>query len=306
MNLALLDAFAAVMQTGSTTRAAELLGISQPAVSRALMRLEDTTRLKLFERSGPRLVPTLEAELLFRELNAAQIGLDRLRQAVVRLREVGSGSLRIASSAALGLTFVPQAINRFLRKRPAVSITFEIAGSSRVRDLVSSGVFDVGLCADEIDTSNLITEHFAAGVGVCVMRKEHRLATKDIIVPEDLNEERLVALAPEDRARKQIEAVFSTAGVSPRIAVETQFSATVSQLVQEGVGVGIVNSLSLFSSEVAYPDILARRLKPAVEFNVLLVSSPQRARSQVSEDFVQSLSTERDNLLRLCAERLGS
>ena len=55
MNLTLIEAFGAVMKTGSTTAAAELMHVSQPAISRSLKRLEDTTKLKLFERSGPRL-----------------------------------------------------------------------------------------------------------------------------------------------------------------------------------------------------------------------------------------------------------
>jgi len=58
MYLALIEAFSAVMKTGSTTRAAALMQISQPAVSHSVRRLEDTTKLKLFERSGPRLIPT--------------------------------------------------------------------------------------------------------------------------------------------------------------------------------------------------------------------------------------------------------
>lgn len=108
MNLALLDTFAAVMTTGSATAAPALLRVSQPAVSRALRRLEDTTRLRLFERHGKRLIPTPEARLLHAEIIAAQTGLDRVRQAAARLAELGTGVLRVGSSAALGLHLMPR------------------------------------------------------------------------------------------------------------------------------------------------------------------------------------------------------
>ena len=118
-------------------------------------RLEDTTKLKLFERSGPRLIPTPEATLLYQEILATHVGPERLRQSVTRMREVGTGSLKIACSAAVGLTFLPAVIQDFLRARDSVQITFDISGSSNVRNLVSSGLFDLGLCADEIDTTHL-------------------------------------------------------------------------------------------------------------------------------------------------------
>jgi DNA-binding transcriptional LysR family regulator len=301
MNLALIEIFSAVMKTGSTTRAALLLGISQPGVSRGLKRLEDTTKLKLFERSGPRLAATPEALLLYREVQAAHVGLDRLRQAATRIREVGTGSLKVASSAALGLSFMPRVIAKYLKRRPAVSITFEIAGSSAVRDLVASGLFDLGLCADEIDTTNLVAEPFIESYGVCVFRQGHPLEQKRIVTPADLQQERLICLAPEDTARKQLDRHLVSAGVSPRMIVETQFSATVCQLAIEGVGVGVANVLSYVSEGYEKAGLIARPLAPAVNFVTLQIVPPQRARSRLVDEFAAELSQERDRLLQECS-----
>lgn len=300
MNLALIEIFGAVMKTGSTTRAAALLGISQPGVSRGLKRLEDTTKLKLFERSGPRLTATPEAFLLYQEILSAHAGLDRLRQAVVRIREVGTGSLKIASSAALGLSFVPSVIAKFLRRRPSVTITFEIAGSSAVRDLVASGLFDFGLCADEIDTTNLVAQRFIESYGVCVFRKGHELERARIVRPHDLRQESLICLSPEDTARKQLDRHLHAAGVSPRMIVETQFSATVCQLALEGVGVGVANVLSYVSDGFEKAGLIARPLVPAVHFISLQILPPQRARSRLVDEFAAHLSDARHELLREC------
>ncbi|PKA44851.1 LysR substrate-binding domain-containing protein [Rhizobium sullae] len=301
MNLALIEIFSAVMKTGSTTRAADLLGISQPGVSRGLKRLEDTTKLKLFERSGPRLTATPEALLLYREVQAAHAGLDRLKQAAARIREVGTGSLKVASSAALGLSFMPRVIAKYLKHRPAVSITFEIAGSSAVRDLVASGLFDFGLCADEIDTTNLVAEPFIESYGVCVFRKGHALESKRIVSPLDLERERLICLAPEDTARKQLDRHLAAQGVSPRMIVETQFSATVCQLAIEGVGVGVANVLSYVSEGYEKAGLVARPLLPAVTFVTLQILPPQRARSRLVDEFAADLMQERDQLLQECS-----
>ncbi|CCV08416.1 Transcriptional regulator, LysR family [Mesorhizobium metallidurans STM 2683] len=300
MNLALIEIFSAVMKTGSTTRAAALLGISQPGVSRGLRRLEDTTKLKLFERSGPRLNATPEALLLYREVQAAHAGLDRLRQAAARIREVGTGSLKVASSAALGLSFMPRVIAKYLKRRPDVPITFEIASSLAVRDLVTSGLFDFGLCANEIDITNLVAEPFIESYGVCVFRQDHALAGKRFVGPHDLQQERLICLAPEDTARKQLDRHLVAADVSPRMIVETQFSATVCQLAIEGAGVGVANVLSYVSEGYEKAGLVARPLIPTVKFITLQILPPQRARSRLVDEFSADLVQERDKLVEEC------
>lgn len=305
MNLSLIEAFNAVMKTGSTTGAANVLGISQPAISRSLKRLEDTTKLKLFERSGPRLTPTPEAHLLHREILDTYVGLDRLRQTVARIRSAGTGALRLASSAALGLTFVPAVLKPFLAKRPDVSVTFEIANSATVRNLVASGTHDIGLCADEVDASNLVVEPFVTTRGVCVMRAEHPLARRETITADMLAGEVLISLAPDDTARRRFDEALSAAGVRPHIAVETQFAATVCELTALGMGVGLSNSLSYLSGRYEATGLVARAFEPAIPFRSLMILPPHRARSRLVDELVTLLGQERDLMEEACAARFG-
>lgn len=305
MNLSLIESFSAVMKTGSTTQAASLLGISQPAISRSLKRLEDTTKLKLFERSGPRLTPTPEAQLLYREIIDTHVGLDRLRQAVARIRSVGTGSLRIASSAALGLSFVPRVLKLFLERRPEVSVTFEIANSAAVRNLVASGTHDIGLCADEIDRANLVCEPFVETAGVCVMPAGHRLAAVSVVTPDLLDGLPIISLSPDDTARKQFDRSMLQAGAVPRITVETQFAATICQLALEGVGLGLTNSLTFVSGDYTAQGLVARPYRPRIAFRSLMILPPHRARSRLIDELVALLARERDQLLSSCAAQFG-
>lgn len=305
MNLTLIEAFNAVMKTGSTTGAASVLGISQPAISRSLKRLEDTTKLKLFERSGPRLIPTPEAHLLHREILDTYVGLDRLRQTVARIRSAGTGTLRVASSAALGLTFVPKVLKQFLAKRPQVSVTYEIANSATVRNLVASGTHDIGLCADEIDTSNLIVHPFISTRGICVMRPDHRLAAHETISPELLDGEPIISLSPDDTARKRFDQALAAAGAKPHVAVETQFAATVCEFAAQGLGLGLTNSLTYLSGHYEATGLVARPFLPAIPFRALMILPPHRARSRLVDELVQVLERERDVMAEACAKRFG-
>ncbi|MFN3157433.1 LysR family transcriptional regulator, partial [Marivita cryptomonadis] len=102
-----LEAFNAVMISGSTVRAAELMGVTQPAVSRLIAELEAAVRFGLFDRVRGRLVPTPEGKLFHREVEASFVGLDRLQNAAASIRDYGTGSIRIASLAAAGTVIVP-------------------------------------------------------------------------------------------------------------------------------------------------------------------------------------------------------
>lgn len=305
MNLTLIEAFSAVMKTGSTTAAAELMRVSQPAISRSLKRLEDTTKLKLFERSGPRLTPTPEAHLLYQEILDTFVGLDRIRQSVARIRAVGSGSVRIASSAALGLSFVPKVIKRFSEKRPGVSIRFEIGNSVTVRNLVASGAYDIGLCAEEIDHANLVVRSFIETPGICVMPVGHPLADRAVVTPDLLDGQKVVSLAPDDTAREQFDHALMAAGASTHIVVETQFAATVCQLASEGVGLGLTNSLTYLSDGFEARGLIARPFEPRIAFRSLMILPPHRARSKLLDELVVLLDAERDQLSEACETRFG-
>jgi len=303
MNLTLIEAFSAVMKTGSTTAAAELVRVSQPAISRSLKRLEDTTKLKLFERAGPRLIPTPEAHLLYQEVLDTFVGLDRLRQSVARIRAVGTGSVRIASSAALGLSFVPKVLRRFAERRPDVSVRFEIGNSVAVRNLVASGAYDIGLCAEEIDRSNLVVKPFIETRGICVMPPDHPLAGEPVIHPAMLDGLRVVSLAPDDTARLQFDAALDAVGAKPRIVVETQFAATICQLAMEGIGIGLTNSLTYVSDRFEPHELTAKPFEPAIAFRSLLILPPHRARSRLIDELVGFLEDERDRLAAVCQAR---
>ncbi|TKB29922.1 MAG: LysR family transcriptional regulator, partial [Mesorhizobium sp.] len=106
---------------------------------------------------------------------------------------------------------------------PQVRISYQVRTSNVVRDLVASGSFDIGLAADEVDTSGVLHSVFNTPRAVCVMPKNHRLAGKAVITPTDLADEAFLALSPEDTVRVAMDRVFTAHGVRPRILIETPY-----------------------------------------------------------------------------------
>jgi DNA-binding transcriptional LysR family regulator len=282
-----IETFRAVLLTGSASRAAELLDITQPAVSRAVAELERSVGFALFDRSGGRLAPTAEARLLFAEVDKAFIGLDKIRAEAARIRDFGAGAIRIASLSALANTLMPQAIQAFGKRHPGVPITLQIRASSVVRELVASGSFDLGIAADEVDLTGIHHEHFGRSDGVCALLPGDPLAAKEVVEAEDLDGRAFVALAPEDKARQRLERVLNERGVRPRIIVETPSSSTVCALVMAGLGIGLVNPSA--AAGFTGLGLITKPLRPSIEFRSVLLFRDNAPQSRLQRSLISEM-----------------
>lgn len=288
MNFRQLEIFRAVMVSGSASRAAERLNITQPAVSRAIAELELRSGFALFDRVKGRLVPTPEGRLFFQDVDESFVGLDSIRAAAARIRDFGSGTIRIASLAALGSTLVPRAMRRFRASNPKIAITLQIASSATVRDLVVKRGFDIGLAADEVDLSGVDHTVLASSRAVCAMPRDHPLASRSCISAGDLDGVDFIALAPEDRARARMAEAFEVAGARPQIVVETPNSATICALALAGAGVGLVNPAAADGFQER--GLILLPFEPAVYFKAHILFRPDAQRARLVRDFTRALN----------------
>lgn len=292
MNLRQLEAFRSVIITGTVSRAAELMGVTQPAVSRSIAEFEARVGFALFDRVKGRLVPTPEARLFYRDVDASFVGLDRLRASAARIRDFGSGSLKVASLAALGSTLLPRAIRLFRDQNPSITVTLTVMSSSAVRNHVADAQYDLGLAADEVDLSGVDHQTFGSALGVCAIPPGHPLADLDVVGPADLDGMDYIALSPEDRTRLLLHQACEHAGSRPHLVVETPNSATVCALALEGVGVGLVNPLA--TDGFAERGLIFRSFKPDVPFKSHLLFRPDVQRGRVVRAFVAALFKARN------------
>lgn len=241
INLRQVEAFRAVMLTGKITAAAELMGITQPAVSRLIADFERATRLKLLDRRGNRISPTREAVALMREVERAFVGLDRIGEAADEIGRLSLGTLRIAAMPALAYGLLPRTLARFLRERPEVSATLTGQSSFLVIEAVASGQADIGYVDEPFDRRSFAVRDVPAAALVAIP-KDHTLAAKDVIEPSDLADQQIV--------RVDIATVFSLrtevalSGIRLRGSVRTNWWHSALNLVDEGIGIALVDPIS--------------------------------------------------------------
>ena len=284
LNFRQLEAFRALMLGKTVTRAAQMLFITQPAVTRLIQDLEHQVGFELFERRKGRLKPTPEAQALYQEVENAFMGMDRIAQHARTIRDFSAGKLTIGGMPALSLSFLPHVIHRFLQTHRNVAITLHTRSSQKIAEWVAAQQCDVGLAALDLDDLAVQAELLWSSHMICVLPAGHRLASHSIIKPQDLEHEVFISLGSDHRARYQIDSVFTEAGIERRMQIETPLSMTAIEFVKAGTGVTITEPVSAHLQ--ASGKIIIKPFEPAIPFEFLLLYPAARPRSRLCKEFV--------------------
>jgi DNA-binding transcriptional LysR family regulator len=286
-----LEAFHAVMETGSVTRAAEILRVSQPAITKLVQALESETGLRLFDRARRRLLPTREALRLQTEVDRLFLTMNRIEHVANEIRSLGTGELHVAALPSLGLRFLPEALTEFRRRRPGVNVALTVTSSQNVVEMVQAGQVDLGFALPVVHSSAVVAEPLAHLPGVAVLPPDHRLAGRVLLAPEDLRDDPFVLLGREDRTRNMIDELFLRRGVVLQSMVQTHLSAAACEFVAAGAGVSIVDPVTAWF----FRDRLAvRPMAPAIYFELFVITAISRPGSAMVDEFVAAVRRRLD------------
>ncbi len=286
MHIRQLKALRAVIATGTTTQAAEILDVTQPAISSLIATLEREVGFKLFERVKGRLVPTLEADRMAEEAERTIASFHRMEEVTRDLRDLTAGQLRVACMPGLALDFMPRVLARFLEDKPDINTSLQIRSSSRVREWISAQYFDLGIAELPADNPAISVEPLQM-LCVCVMPEKHPLARKQVITPSDLNEVPFISLNRDHMTYFRIAKAFEDAGAKLNVRAEVQLFAPACAMVAAGGGVSIVDPVS--AKVYAGRGVVARPFQPAIRFDVGLLFPAHRPRSLLMQNFVIEL-----------------
>ena len=294
INPAHLDLFRAVLRHGGMTRAAAVLGVGQPHISRSIAQLEAALGFPLFVRGHGSAVPTQDGAAFAHEVQQTFAGLDHLEQAARRIRDRGPGALRVACQPSLASRLLPRAIRRLDAECPGLQISVHVPNPDTIWAWAASGQCDLGLARPRSGYAGVSAEPFLTMAAVCVLPRRHPLATKRIITARDLAGLPLIA-AGSGTVQPAVEAAFAAAGVTPRFTLMAEYTVARCGLVAQGLGIAVVDPLP--ARELTSLPIVLRPFRPDAPIETLLLRPAGRPPGRLAERLIAHLRTERDALI---------
>ncbi len=248
LRLRYLEIIHAILQTGSVTEAARLLGMGVPtSVEAMLVQAESELGMQLFVREGQGLTPTPEVLALLPDIREIFRRIDRVNDSATALAHGRRGGITIGGALALCNGYLVDAVARFRQRFPQVDVVLHALRTAEVVERVMAREVDLGLCYGPVANSALSVEVIASRDLVCVLPESHPLASRPRLTAADLAGETLISYVPGDRLRAKIDALFRDQDQPPKFALTVTQTVTALGLVQAGAGIAVVEPFFLDS-----------------------------------------------------------
>lgn len=288
-----IDAFLALAQQRSFTRAAAACHLSQPAFSALVRSLEEGLGLRLFDRTTRHVDLTPEGEQFLESALRLRAEIDSALGAVRDAAELRRGRVSIALLPSLAAGWLPGLLAGFRADHPQIELDIADVLSEPCIDRVASGRADFALAAIRADTPSLQAEPFCSDGFHLVCRADHPLARRRPrggLQVQDLAPWPFVHLARTSSVRQYLEAALHPHVLNTLMEVEQL--ATVMGMVRAGLGISVVPTLTLF--HFAHADLVTRPLPlPALTRQIFLVRRRDRGLSVAASELYRRVMENR-------------
>lgn len=287
-----LAVFHAVMEEGSVSKAADRMGLTQPAVSLALSTLEDILGYSLFHRSRGYFVPKPEAEQLHQDAELAILAFEKFQSHAQLIGKGDAGLVRVGSIGATAFHLLPDVISQYATLRSQTEIQLQVRSSAQIAYLVGNGQIHIGLAQAPVAAHSVTAVNVEIPC-VCILRHDDPLASEPVLTPAHLAERSLISIYEDHRLDRQINAAFVEAGVPLNSRIRCYFFAIMRSLVARGAGVAIVDAVN-GCAELA-DGVVWRAFEPALHFGLDVIT---RADSPLQKPTVEFLDMTIEALRR--------
>ena len=258
-NLTGLRIFADVIATGSFTAAAELHGITQPAVSFHIRQLETMFDVPLIAREGRRAIPTAAGAELLRNVAHIDSAVGNTIRAMDQFSESGSGQLRIGTGSTACATLLPGVLRQLRRSLPGTEISVVTGNSPEIARKLAANEVDVGLVTLPVDGRTIQTTPLFEDEIVMIAPPSMELP--DVITPDVLFQHPAMMFESARVTRSLIDGWFAEAGFTFHPAMTVGSLEAIRELVGMDMGYALLSRLAL-PTERSSDGLRVRSLSP--------------------------------------------
>ncbi len=254
MDLRQLEIIRAIAETGSFTAAGEKLHVSQSAISRQILILEDELGEPVFHRIGRRIRITPAGESLLQLSHRVFRDLQETVSAISDTREALGGSIGLVGGMTVCLYVFPALLAEVRRIHPNLDMRVTVGSTQRSIEMLRSGAGDLGLLTLPIEASDLVSVPLLTEELLLATYPSHPLASQKRIVPADLEGQPFVLFETGSITRQIVEEFFARERISPPIIMETENVEIIKAMVRSGLGSSII------PWQAAAADVTSRQL----------------------------------------------
>jgi DNA-binding transcriptional LysR family regulator len=240
MQIESLKVFCDLAETESFTKAAQINGVTQSAVSQQISSMERNFKTLLIERSRKKFRLTREGQVLYEYSKRIIQTYEELLSRLQEIRDIVSGTVRVATIYSIGLHDLPPYLKRYMKEYPTVRVHVEFRRANQVYEEVLSNVADLGLVAFPHKDPKLEIVPLRKDPMVLICHPQHPFARQKSVRLKNIAGQKFVAFEPDIPTRRALDRLFREHGVSVNIVMEFDNIETVKRAVEIDAGVSIV------------------------------------------------------------------
>ena len=285
----------AIAAQGSFKKAADLLYVTQPAVSLQIQNLEKQLEITIFDRGGRKALLTEAGKLLLEYCERILNQCDEACKAVEDLNSLKGGTLIIGASQTTGTYLMPKMIGLFRHKYPDVSVQLQVHSTRRTGWSVANGQIDLAIIGGQLpgDLEHLLQViPYATDELALVLPSKHLLSNKKELLKEDLYKLNFVTLDSQSTTRKVVDKLLQDSGLDiQRLKIEMELNSleAIKNAVQAGLGASFLPVVSI-ERELAGGSLHKAYIADLeVKRELKLITNPSRYTSRASEVFKRNI-----------------
>ncbi len=250
LNLHLVRLFAAVVAEGGFSRAALVLHVSQPAVTKGVRELERQLGTALLDRTKRIITLTPAGEILYRHARQIMSATRDAELELDQLRGLATGRLHIGASSTIGIYLLPTMLGQFQARYPHVQLFLDIGNTHEIAERLNAATLDVAFVEGPVSKEQFHVTPWRADQLVVIAPAGHPLAGLPAVPVERVLTEPFVLREPGSGSRQVIETALQARGISLTVRMELGSTEAIKQIVAAGLGLAIVSRVTI-ATEVA-------------------------------------------------------
>jgi|TARA_B110001454_G_scaffold57607_1_gene56361 DNA-binding transcriptional LysR family regulator len=275
-----IEVFNSIYKTGSVTSAAKHLNVSQPSVSKVLAHAEQQLGFALFERIRMRLVPTPEANILFKHTAVMESVLTDINQISESLTEFPKDRLRLSCTPSLGIDYLPKAIAIFKKKNPHVSFEISTLQYSELKNKIMDTSIDIAISQDQKEDKDIGVLNLTKGLFVIVKSENNK--------NKNLKSIPFIKLSSISPLGKKLDKYIQENNMVLESSITSDNYQMAASMVINGFGYSILDE---FTAKVSQSrGITISTLKPKLEFSIDLMYLKEKPLSIMTKKFMEFIS----------------